>query len=497
MTASSTNSPQFDNSYVLLPAHFYSKQTLAPVKAPALIRINQALADQLGISADWLESPSGLQVLAGNEVAPGSLPIATAYAGHQFGGWNPRLGDGRATLLGEVIGKDGKRYDIQLKGAGRTAYARGGDGRSPLGPVLREYVISEAMATLGVPTSRSLAAVTTGEYVMREGMLPGGILTRVCSSHIRIGTFQFFAGQNDHAAVKTLADHVIARHYPQAAEAERPYAALLRAVIARQAELIAQWQQLGFIHGVMNTDNMLVSGETIDYGPCAFMDNYHPNTVYSSIDSGGRYAYGNQPGIGQWNLAWLARALLPLIDADEDLALQEAQQAIDDYVPQYQRAYDQIMAGKIGLSQADTESKALVEELLQLMATTNADYTLTFRRLAELAAPGEYEGDSVAELAELPASLSHWITQWEARLASDPADARKRQQRMLRLNPAYIPRNHLVEEVIRAAVDDHDLQPFHRLVERLAEPFRFDAADARYATPPTPEQVVARTFCGT
>ncbi|WP_339648810.1 protein adenylyltransferase SelO [Halopseudomonas pelagia] len=497
MTQSRTNSPQFDNSYVLLPEHFYSKQKLAPVKSPALIRINQALAEQLGISVDWLASPSGLQVLAGNEVAPGSLPIAMAYAGHQFGGWNPRLGDGRATLLGEVIGKDGKRYDIQLKGAGRTAYARGGDGRSPLGPVLREYVISEAMAALGVPTSRSLAAVTTGEYVMREGMLPGGILTRVCSSHIRIGTFQFFAGQNDLEAVKILADHVIARHYPQAADAERPYAALLRAVITRQAELIAQWQQLGFIHGVMNTDNMLVSGETIDYGPCAFMDNYHPNTVYSSIDSGGRYAYGNQPGIGQWNLAWLARALLPLIDKNEELAVQEAQQALDDYVPQYQRAYDGVMAGKIGLSQADAGSKELIEELLQLMAAANADYTLTFRRLAELAAPGGYDGDSVAELAEVPDSLCSWVAKWEARLASDSVDARERQQHMLRLNPAYIPRNHLVEEVIRAAVDDHDLAPFHRLVERLAEPCRYDAADARYATPPTPEQVVARTYCGT
>lgn len=498
MTESRNNSPQFDNSYVLLPEHFYSKQTLVPVKAPTLIRINTALADQLGISAEWLASDQGLQVLAGNEVAPGSSPIATAYAGHQFGGWNPRLGDGRATLLGEVIGKDGKRYDLQLKGAGRTAFARGGDGRSPLGPVLREYVISEAMATLGVPTSRSLAAVTTGERVMRDDMLPGGILTRISSSHIRVGTFQFFAGQNDHDGVRTLADHVIARHYPQAADAERPYAALLKAVIGRQAELIAQWQQLGFIHGVMNTDNMLVCGETIDYGPCAFMDNYHPDTVYSSIDSGGRYAYSNQPGIGQWNLAWLARALLPLIDKDEDVAVREAQQALDDYVPQYQHAYDNVMAGKIGLSQASADSKALVEELLQLMAAANADYTLTFRRLTELAGPqAGYEGDSVAELVELPDNLTGWIDQWQALLSRDSAHAEERQLRMLRTNPAYIPRNHLVEEVIRAAVDNNDLGPFHRLVDRLAEPFLYDATDSRYATPPTPQQVVARTFCGT
>lgn len=492
---SPSSSPRFDNSYIKLPEHFYTRQALAPVKAPGLIRINRPLAEQLGISVEWLESPEGLQVLAGNEVAPGSEPIAMAYAGHQFGGWNPRLGDGRATLLGEVIATDGKRYDIQLKGAGRTAYARGGDGRSPLGPVLREYVISEAMAVLGVPTSRSLAAVTTGERVVRDEVLPGGILTRVSSSHIRIGTFQFLAGKNDIEGVKALADHAIARHYPEAANAERPYAELLRNVIARQAQLIAQWQQLGFIHGVMNTDNMLVSGETIDYGPCAFMDNFHPNTVYSSIDSGGRYAYGNQPGIGQWNLAWLARSLLPLIDKDEDVAVKEAQEAIDSYVPQYQRAYADLMAVKLGLSQSDDQSISLMDELLGLMTEHNADYTLTFRRLAEHA--GSFDGDSVAEIAELPAAFDAWIEKWQTKLASDPQDADERQQRMLQANPAFIPRNHLVEEVIRAAVDKDDFAPFHQLVERLADPCRYQAADARYATPPTPEQVVARTFCGT
>ena len=494
--------PEFDNSYERLPEHFYSRQKLIPVSAPALIRVNKPLARKLGISAEWLESAEGLQVLAGNEIAPGSHPIATVYAGHQFGGWNPRLGDGRAVLLGEVKGFDGQRYDIQLKGAGRTAYARGGDGRAPLGPVLREYIVSEAMAVLGVPTSRSLAAVTTGEQVLRDMPLPGGILTRVCSSHIRIGTFQYFAGQGDLDAIRTLADHVIQRHYPEAADANRPYVALLQAAFKRQAELIAQWQQLGFIHGVMNTDNMLLSGETIDYGPCAFMDNYHPNTVYSSIDANGRYAYANQPAIAQWNLAWLARVLLPLLDEDESAAVQAAQQAVDDFVDQYELAYNSIMSRKLGLSHASSESKALVDELLELMAAAGADYTLTFRRLAELvtsteSAKDESQGDSVAGIFELPDSFTHWLAKWRTHLAAEDASLTELQQRMLGLNPAFIPRNHLVEETIRAAVDGNDFRPFHQLVDRLAEPYAYDASDARYATPPRPEQVVARTFCGT
>lgn len=491
--------PQFDNSYVLLPERFYSHQAPTPVAAPELIRINRPLARQLGISPEWLESEEGLQVLAGNRLAPGSNPIATVYAGHQFGGWNPRLGDGRAVLLGEVVDTQGHRYDMQLKGAGRTPYARSGDGRSPLGPVLREYIVSEAMAALGVPTSRSLAAVTTGERVLRQMPLPGGILTRISSSHIRIGTFQYFAGQGDLDAIRALADHVIDRHYPDAARAERPYVALLQAVIARQAQLIAQWQQLGFIHGVMNTDNMLLSGETIDYGPCAFMDNYHPDTVYSSIDAGGRYAYANQPGIAQWNLAWLARVLLPLLDEDENSAVQAAQQAIDGFVEQYQSAYDDIMRRKLGLSRSDSESKALVDELLELMAAADADYTLTFRRLAERAGPAEGENDraSVAAIFELPDSFASWLEKWQARLAAETIDPTERQQQMLALNPAFIARNHLVEEAIRAANDNNDFQPFHRLVDRLAEPCRYDPSDARYATPPRPEQVVARTFCGT
>lgn len=489
-------SPQFDNSYVTLPERFYAHQKPTPVRAPQLIRINHALAAQLGVSAEWLASSQGLQVLAGNEIAPGSEPIATAYAGHQFGGWNPRLGDGRAVLLGEIIGIDGKRYDLQLKGAGRTPFARGGDGRSPLGPVLREYVVSEAMAALGVPTSRSLAAVATGEQVIRELPQPGGVLTRVSSSHIRIGTFQYFDGNGDVEAVRALADHVIARHYPAAGQAERPYVALLQSVIAKQAELIAQWQQLGFIHGVMNTDNMLVSGETIDYGPCAFMDEYDANTVFSSIDRGGRYAYANQPAIGQWNLAWLARVLLPLLDPDEDAAVHAAQQAIDGYVTLYQSTYNDLMAQKLGMSSSSEASVALIGELLALMTAARADYTLTFRRLAERAAPQE-GFESVVNIFELPGSLAPWIEKWQALLAREETTAVQRQEQMLALNPAFIARNHLVEEVIRKAVDENDLGPFHRLVERLSAPCDFRLADAHYARPPAAEQRVLNTFCGT
>lgn len=487
----------FDNSYALLPPRFYSPQVPTPVAAPVLIRANYKLAEQLNIDPAWLDTEAALQMFAGNQMPDGANPIATAYAGHQFGGWNPQLGDGRAILLGEVIGTDGERYDIQLKGAGRTSYSRGGDGRSPLGPVLREYIVSEAMAVLGVPTTRSLAAVTSGERVIREEFLPGGVLTRVASSHIRIGTFQFFGGRKDSEAVRVLADHVIARHYPDAARAENKYLALLNAVIARQAQLIARWQQLGFIHGVMNTDNMLLCGETIDYGPCAFMDNFDPATVYSSIDSRGRYAYKNQPGIAQWNLSWLAQALMPLLSDDEAQALELAQTAISDFVPSYQQAYESGMLKKIGLTTINAENIALLEALLSLMTAATADFTLTFRRLAELANPEQKNHPSVAELFELPESFAPWLQQWSARLIAENIDAEERQQMMFAVNPVFIPRNHLVEEVIVAAMTKNNFEPFHQLVDVLANPYDYDPALARYALPPTPEQVVVNTFCGT
>lgn len=493
----STANIPFDNRYVQLPSRFYSPQLPTPVKAPTLIRANRSLAELLGIDIGWLQSAEGVQVLAGNKVPAGAEPIATAYAGHQFGGWNPQLGDGRAVLLGEVVGRDGCRYDIQLKGGGRTAWSRGGDGRSPLGPVLREYIVSEAMAVFGVPTTRSLAAIASGESVRRDELLPGGVLTRVASSHIRIGTFQYFSARDDLDAVRLLADHVIQRHYPECVEAENCYLALLQAVIARQATLIAQWQRLGFIHGVMNTDNMLLCGETIDYGPCAFIDDFNPAKVFSSIDSRGRYAWHNQPGIAQWNLSWLAQALMPLLADDEAVALPLAQQAISDFVPQYEKAWQQVMLAKLGLTTVNEENVALVDALLLLMAEHGTDFTLTFRRLAELADPSTAGSCRY----ELPDAFAPWLSHWQARLTLEPASSAERRAQMLAINPLVIPRNHQIEAAIRAAEDRDDFAPFHQLVERLGHPFDDDPHDHDgihdYALSPRPEQVVARTFCGT
>ena len=341
----------FDNSYARMPDKFYSRLAPTPVTEPGAVRVNRALAEQLGLDPEWLSSTQGTRVVAGNGVPEGADPIATVYAGHQFGSYNPQLGDGRAILLGEVLGRDGKRYDIQLKGSGPTPYSRGGDGRSPLGPVLREYVVSEAMHQLGIPTTRALAAVTTGDQVARDEFLPGAVLARVASSHIRIGTFQFFAAQRDIAALRVLLNHVILRHYPEAEATDNPALTLLQAVVSRQASLVASWQLVGFIHGVMNTDNMLICGETIDYGPCAFMDDFHPDKVYSSIDHGGRYAYSNQPAIAHWNLACLAQTLLPLLHDDEEQATALAQKAIDAFPEQFLQAHTRGMARKLGLGE--------------------------------------------------------------------------------------------------------------------------------------------------
>ena len=486
----------FDNSYVLLPARFFSRQLPTPVEKPALIRVNHALARQLRIDDAWLRSDDAVQVFAGNKVPDGASPIATVYAGHQFGSWNPQLGDGRAVLLGEVIGSDGRRYDIQLKGAGETPYSRMGDGRSPLGPVLREYVISEAMAALGVPTTRSLAAVASGETVARDMPLPGAVLTRVASSHIRIGTFQFFAAQDDIDAVRLLADHVIERHYPQLAQRQRPYLALLESVITQQAQLIAQWQQLGFIHGVMNTDNMLLSGEAIDYGPCAFMEAHDPKTVFSSIDRNGRYAYQNQPPIAQWNLMWLAQALVPLIDADETTAVALARTALGGFVEQYQNHYERGMLAKIGIAQHNTETVALLNELLALMAQCGADHTLTFRRLGEIVSDELPADACVGEHYPLPPTLAPWLVQWRVLLARETTTPAQQQRAMLARNPVFIPRNHLVEQAITAG-NNGDFAPFHQLVEVTGAPFVFVPEQLRYALPAQPDEAVTRTFCGT
>jgi uncharacterized protein YdiU (UPF0061 family) len=486
----------FDNTYARLPERFFARVLPTPVKAPQLIRVNGPLAVRLGLAPALLASEEGVQVLAGNRVADGAEPIAAAYAGHQFGTFVPQLGDGRAILLGELIDRDGVRRDVQLKGSGRTPYSRGGDGRAALGPVLREYVVSEALAALGIPTTRALAAVTTGEAVIRETVLPGAVLTRVASSHIRVGTFQFFAGRGDVEGVRLLADHVVARHYPGAVNSERPYRALLDAVIRAQAELIAAWMLVGFIHGVMNTDNTSVAGETIDYGPCAFMDAYDPGAVFSAIDRHGRYAYARQPAIGEWNLARLAECLLPLLSDDTDAAIAEAEQALDAYRPVFERAYQGGLRRKLGLLTEREGDAELGHDLLQAMSTNGADYTLTFRRLSDEAS-GQEDGAGVRSLFANPSAYDEWAPRWRERLGQEPMDAATRRAAMLAVNPAFIPRNHRVEAVIRAAIDEGDFAPFHELSTVLSNPFEAQPAFARYAEPPAAHERVLQTFCGT
>ena len=480
-----TNPIPFDNSYAQLPDRFFTGQHPTPVVKPGLIRVNQALAEQLDIDVDWLTSTAGLEVLAGNAVPAGAEPIATVYAGHQFGSWNPQLGDGRAVLLGEVVDTQGARFDIQLKGSGPTAYSRGGDGRAPLGPVLREYIVSEAMFALGVPTTRSLAAVTTGEPVFRETALPGGVLTRVASSHIRIGTFEFFAVKKDIEALRMLADHVINRHYPTAANAANPYLALLESVISRIATLVSQWQQVGFIHGVLNTDNMLLSGETVDYGPCAFMDSFDPTKVYSAIDRGSRYAYQKQPEIAHWNLMVLAQSLLPLIDADQAQAVTLAKAALDQFPSAFHAHHRQGMSAKLGLTTATQTDEQLVRELLELMQNESLDYTLTFRHLSD---PTSHK--------LLPVRLMPWIEDWLARAATE-TDGKPDYALMRSVNPMCIPRNHLIEAVIKAAIEDNDFGPFDALTEALQTPYVERPLENPLTQPPRPDQIVQNTFCGT
>jgi uncharacterized protein YdiU (UPF0061 family) len=482
----------FDNTYARLPERFYARVRPTPVRAPRLIKVNQQLAAQLGLDAEWLAGPEGVEVLAGNRVPETAEPIATAYAGHQFGGFVPQLGDGRAILLGEVVDRGGLRRDVQLKGAGPTPFSRRGDGRAALGPVLREYLVSEAMAALGIPTTRALAAVTTGEQVVRETMLPGAVLTRVASSHLRVGTFQFFAARGDVEALRLLADYVIARHYPDAAHAPNPYRALLDALIKAQAELIPRWLLIGFIHGVMNTDNMSLAGETIDFGPCAFMDEYHPETVYSAIDRNGRYAYANQPPIAQWNLTRLAETLLPLFSEDADAAVAMAKEALEAFAPTFQKAYQGGLRRKLGLLVEQEKDDELAGDLLVAMAANRADFTLTFRALSEA------DGDAaVRKLFADPTAYDAWASRWRQRLAQEPAASEERQALMRSVNPAYIPRNHRVEAVIRAAEDRDDFGPLEELLTVLAKPYEDQPAFAHYAEPPQEHERVHQTFCGT
>ena len=478
----------FDNTYAQLPEHFFAKQEPARVPEPQLIRLNHELAATLSIDTDWLESADGVAMLAGNAIPEGAEPIAQAYAGHQFGGFSPQLGDGRAILLGEVVDTTGRRHDLQLKGSGRTPFSRGGDGKSALGPVIREYIVSEAMAALGVPTTRALAAVTTGESVRRqEGPLLGAVFTRVAASHIRVGTFQYFLARNDVEALRVLADHAIGRHYPDARGASEPYVALLEAVATAQADLIAQWMSFGFIHGVMNTDNTAISGETIDYGPCAFMDAFHPQRVFSSIDSGGRYAWGNQPDIGLWNLTRFAETLRPLLSGDPDRATKIAQASLAKYPERFRSQYIARFRAKLGLPpEAPVE---IVQECLDLLGVQEVDFTLFFRQLTRVAA-GE-DSETLITMCSNSVAVDTWLTRWrcEADLATYLAGMRA-------ANPVLIPRNHRVEEAIQSAYAG-GFSPFHRLADALAAPYAEQVEYADLETPPRPEEVVYETFCGT
>ena len=455
--------------------------------APRLLALNESLADELGLDPDDLRSPEGLGLLTGTQVPPGATPVAQAYAGHQFGGYSPQLGDGRALLLGELTDTAGRARDLHLKGSGRTPFSRGGDGLAAVGPMLREHVVSEAMHALGIPTTRSLAVVATGRDVRRETVLPGAVLARVASSHLRVGTFQYAAATGDADLVRRLADHAIARHHPHAAAAEQPYVALFEAVLAAQASLIAQWMLVGFVHGVMNTDNMTISGETIDYGPCAFMDAFDPATVYSSIDTGGRYAFGNQPVVAEWNLARFAESLLPLLADEQDEAVAVATEALTGFRVRYSAAWSAGMRAKLGLPQAmpDAVMSPLAGDLVALLQENHVDHTSFFRRLGT-AARGD--GEPARELFLDLAGFDAWAERWRS-LSPDP-------DRMDRVNPAYIPRNHLVEECLTAATAG-DLDPLERLLDAVTRPYDVRPGLERYAEPAPESFGTYRTFCGT
>ncbi|RUL50764.1 protein adenylyltransferase SelO [Lysinibacillus antri] len=479
----------FDNSYARLPNSFYATIELNPVRSPQLIKLNKQLAKELGLDSEELQSEKGIAILAGNTAPDGSHPLAQAYAGHQFGHFT-MLGDGRALLYGEQITPKEERFDIQLKGSGRTSFSRGGDGRAALGPMLREYIISEAMHALKIPTTRSLAVVSTGERIIRETELPGAILTRVASSHLRVGTFQYAANMGSFEDLETLAHYAIIRHYEEIPNSETRYLRFLEEVIRRQAALIAKWQLVGFIHGVMNTDNMTISGETIDYGPCAFMDTYDPDTVFSSIDRHGRYAYKNQPVIGGWNLSRFAESLIPLIHEDPEQGVELAQKEISKYMDIYDENWLAGMRSKLGLFNAEEQDKDLADELLSLMHTHRADYTNTFRGL------------TMEDMKDTPLhdkdDFKAWSEKWQARRARQEQSKDESAQLMKEHNPVVIPRNHRVEEALEAAVNDGDFSVMERLLKVLSNPFDYDSEQAKeYCSLPAPSNLPYRTFCGT
>jgi len=484
----------FDNSYVRELEGLYVPWQATPSPAPRLLALNDELATELGVDAEALRAPDGVAALVGNATPDGASPVAQAYAGHQFGGFSPRLGDGRALLLGEVLDVHGRRRDLHLKGSGRTPFARGGDGKAAVGPMLREYAIGEAMHALGIPTTRALAVVATGDDVARETLLPGAVLVRVAASHVRVGTFQYAAAHGDPALVRRLADHAIARHHPRALDAENPYLAFFEAVVDAQASLIARWMLVGFIHGVMNTDNMAISGETIDYGPCAFMDAFDPATVFSSIDHGGRYAYGNQPAIAQWNLARLGETLLPLLDAEPEKAVAAATDVLQSFPDRYDAYWSRGMDAKLGLADGTGEDEALIDDLLALLHAQTVDFTSCFRALSS-----SVRGDATParSLFTEPRAFDAWSDRWRAQLLSSRAsDQRVVAEAMDRVNPVYVPRNHHVEEALAAATAG-DLEPFARLLDVLARPFDERPGLESYAAPAPPSFGEYRTFCGT
>jgi len=485
----------FDNTYVGLPERFYEVCEPADFDDPQTLRVNDELARRLGFDPEWLASDDGAAFAAGNEILEGARPIAAAYAGDQFGSFVPQLGDGRAHLLGEVVDEEGQRFDIQLKGSGRTKFSRRGDGRAPMGPVLREYLVSEAMHALGIPTTRTLAAASTGEQVRRDGGLePGAVLVRVARSHIRVGTFQYFAARDDVEALRELTAYAIDRHYPELDD-DSP-AALFDRVAQRQAELVAQWQLVGFIHGVMNTDNTLLSGETIDYGPCAFMNAYDPATVYSSIDRRGRYAFQNQPGIAQWNLSRFAGALMKMAD-DESSLDEEFERVLEEFPGRFEAAFQKGFGRKLGLGEFRDEDAELVDDLLELMELHEVDFTLTFRRLAELADPDPAAGPKVGEVFALPGAFDGWLDRWRSRLRERELPASEIAESMRSVNPVVIPRNYRVNSAIDDAVEAGDFEAFHTLVDVLADPFEFPEDHRELVQPPEPEERVVATFCGT
>ena len=487
---------RFDNTYASLPAEFYSKQNPISVRTPKLLWVNEPLAEDLTIDLDWLNSNSGLGMCSGNHLPEGACPIAQVYSGHQFGHFSGQLGDGRALLLGELLSKDSRRFDLQLKGSGRTPYSRQGDGRSALGPVIRETIVSEGMYHLGIPTTRSLAVVSTGEKVYRNDLLPGGIMTRVASSHIRGGTFEYFATNQKFKSLRKLADYTIERHYPEILGSKQSYIDLLDAVMKKQAYLIASWLGVGFVHGVMNTDNFAVSGETLDFGPCAFMERYNPECTFSSIDHQGRYAYGNQSQMGLFNVTRFAECLLPLIDSNLKNAIYSVKETLKKYSVYFDQYWLQTMGAKLGLSEAREVDWSLIQEWLMILEENEIDFTVAFRSLSNLVIEADKDQDWLDHF-QYKKRVKVWLDFWKSRLSIECKEAKQLQGKMNLCNPIYIPRNHLVERAIEEAVESNNLKPFRDYVQILKEPFKKQNIDSMYENPSTDVSKNYQTFCGT